>query len=38
MFSKVHISRETAELFKTLALNVKLVLLPFSGRRVFENT
>lgn len=37
MFSKVHISRETAELFKTLALNVKLVLLPFSGRRVFEN-
>lgn len=37
MFSKVHISRETAQLFRTLALNVKLVFLPFSGRRIFAS-
>jgi hypothetical protein len=36
MFSKVHISRETAELFRTLALSVKLALLPFPGRQVFN--
>lgn len=35
MFSKVTITRETAALFRTLALNVKLMLLPFSGTRVF---
>ncbi len=29
MFLKVHISKETAELFKTLSLNVKLAVLPF---------
>ncbi|WP_213804014.1 hypothetical protein [Granulicella sp. dw_53] len=35
MFSRVRITRETAEMFRTLALSVKLVLLPFSGGRVF---
>jgi hypothetical protein len=35
MFSKVRITRETAAMFRTLALSVKLVLLPFSGGRVF---
>ncbi len=29
LFSKVAIPRETAELFRTLALNVKLAALPF---------
>ncbi len=37
MFAKVKINRETAELFKTLALSVKLALLPFAGDRIFEN-
>jgi hypothetical protein len=36
LFSKVHISRETAQLFRTLALSMKLALLPFAGRRVFN--
>jgi hypothetical protein len=36
MFSKVWITRETAAMFRTLALSVKLVLLPFSGGRVFR--
>ena len=31
LFSKQKISRETAELFKPLALSVKLALLPFDG-------
>jgi hypothetical protein len=35
IFSKVRIARDTAELFRTLALGAKLVLLPFAGRRVF---
>ena len=35
LFSKSQISREVAELFKTLALNVKVALLPFVGVRVF---
>lgn len=34
-FSRVHVSRESAELFKTLALSVKLALVPLVGRRVF---
>jgi hypothetical protein len=29
LFSKVHIPRETAELFRTLALNVEMAVLPF---------
>jgi hypothetical protein len=35
LFSKAQIPREVAELFKTLALNVKVALLPFVGGRVF---
>jgi len=35
MFSKVPIVRNTAELFKALALNVKMALLPFVGGPVF---
>jgi hypothetical protein len=35
LFSKVRISLKTAVMFRTLALRVKLVLLPFVGRRVF---
>jgi hypothetical protein len=37
MFSKVPVSRETAALFRTLALSVKLAFLPFSGQRVFNH-
>ena len=33
LFSKQKISRETAELFRPLALSVKLALLPFDGSR-----
>jgi len=32
MFSKVHIARATADMFKTFALSVKLSLLPFAGK------
>ena len=32
LFSRAHISRATAELFKPLALAIKLALLPFEGR------
>jgi len=35
LFSKVHVSRESAELFKTLALSAKLAMVPLAGRRVF---
>jgi hypothetical protein len=35
MFLKVHIPRETADMFKTLALNVKMAALPFVGGRIF---
>lgn len=35
LFSKVPVSRDVADLFKTLALNVRLALLPFAGGRVF---
>jgi hypothetical protein len=35
LFSKEPISRTTAELFKTLALNVKVALLPFERSLVF---
>ncbi len=35
LFSKVPLPRETANLFKTLALSVKLAILPFDGRAVF---
>lgn len=36
MFSRVPVPRETADLFRTLALSVKLAVLPFSGGRVFD--
>lgn len=36
LFSRVSIPREVADLFKTLALNTKVALLPFAGRRVFS--
>jgi hypothetical protein len=35
MFSKTPIPRDTADLFKTLALNAKMALLPFEGKAVF---
>ncbi|CAN5546635.1 hypothetical protein BH09GEM1_BH09GEM1_09370 [soil metagenome] len=35
LFTKTPVSRETAELFRSLALNVKVALLPFSGVKVF---
>lgn len=35
LFSKCRVSRAVAELFKTLALNVKVAVLPFAGRRIF---
>jgi hypothetical protein len=35
LFSKVPIRRETADLFKTLALSAKLAILPFDGTAVF---
>lgn len=35
LFSKTTIRRETADLFKTLSLNVKVALLPFVGRKAF---
>jgi len=36
LFSKVPIPRETAEMFKTLALSVKISLLPFADESVFS--
>jgi hypothetical protein len=35
LFSRTHIPRDVADLFKTLALNVKVALLPFVDRRTF---
>jgi len=35
LFSRVAIARESADLFKTLSLNVKLALLPHAGGRMF---
>ena len=35
LFSRVAIPRESADLFKTLALNVKVALLPFAGGKIF---
>ncbi len=35
LFSKTPIPRNVADLFKTLALNVKVSLLPFAGARTF---
>lgn len=35
LFSREPISRDVADLFRTLALNVKVAMLPFAGARVF---
>lgn len=35
LFTRVRVPREVAERFKTLALNVKVALLPFAGVRTF---
>jgi hypothetical protein len=35
LFSKTPISRDTAEMFKPLALNVKVAILPFDGEAIF---
>jgi PAS domain S-box-containing protein len=37
MFSRVTIPRETADMFRTIALGVKLALLPFVGGAVFAS-
>ena len=36
LFAKTHVPREIADLFKTLALNVKVAILPFSAGRQFS--
>ena len=36
LFSKVEIPRQTAEMFRTLALSVKVAILPFSGKPLFK--
>jgi hypothetical protein len=38
LFSRQHIAAETADLFKTLALSLKLALLPLASGRVFDET
>jgi hypothetical protein len=35
MFSKVHVPREKADLFKTVSLNAKIAVLPFTGGAIF---
>jgi hypothetical protein len=35
LFLRVHVPQETAQLFKTLALSTKLILVPFSKDQVF---
>jgi hypothetical protein len=37
LFSKVNIPKETADLFSTLALGIKLAMLPFVRGAVFDN-
>ncbi len=36
LFARARVPREVAELFKSLALNVKVALLPFAGGKVFS--
>ncbi|NJR66097.1 MAG: hypothetical protein HC772_13470 [Leptolyngbyaceae cyanobacterium CRU_2_3] len=36
LFSKLTISRDTADMFKTLALNTKMAVLPFDSRIIFS--
>ena len=35
LFSRVHVSRDAAERFRTIALDVKSVLFPYEEERVF---
>jgi hypothetical protein len=35
MFSKVPIPRQTADMFRSLALSVKVAILPFVGKTLF---
>lgn len=35
MFSKVPVPRQTADMFKSLALSVKVAILPFDGKTIF---
>ncbi|MEP6691556.1 MAG: hypothetical protein ABJD07_10385 [Gemmatimonadaceae bacterium] len=35
VFTKHQVPRQTADLFKALALNVKVALVPFAGQRIF---
>ena len=35
LFTRASVPRESADLFKTLALNVKVAILPFAGSKVF---
>jgi hypothetical protein len=37
LFSRVYIPRETAEMFRTLALGIKLAVLPFARGQVFSD-
>ncbi|MFA4876007.1 MAG: hypothetical protein WC586_01210 [Methanoregula sp.] len=36
IFSKVAVSRHTADLFRSLALSVKVAILPFDGKTIFR--
>jgi hypothetical protein len=36
MFSKVPIPRQTADMFKSLTLSVKVTILPFVGKTLFS--
>ncbi len=36
LFSRTPVPREVADLFRTVALNVRYALLPFAGRKVFS--
>jgi two-component system NtrC family sensor kinase len=37
IFSKVKLTRQTADMFRSLALSVKIAILPFDGREVFSS-
>ena len=36
IFSKVYVPKETADMFKTLSLNVKMAILPFVNGKIFS--
>jgi len=35
MFSKVPVPKQTADMFRSLALSVKIAVLPFDGKTIF---